>query len=64
VPGAIATERHFEEGGSVDLGGLSELQSVLRRGYADDVACACQFMISASGDFISGQTLTVDGGWT
>lgn len=64
VPGAIATERHFEEGGRLELGRLAELQSVQRRGFADDIAAACQFLMSAAGDFISGQVLTVDGGWS
>lgn len=64
VPGAIATERHFEEGGKLELGRLADLQSVQRRGFADDIAASCQFLASAAGDFISGQVLTVDGGWT
>lgn len=64
VPGAIATERHFEEGGKLELGRLADLQSVQRRGLADDIAASCQFLASAAGDFISGQVLTVDGGWT
>jgi 3-oxoacyl-[acyl-carrier protein] reductase len=64
VPGAIASERHFEEGGKVELGRLADLQSVQRRGYPDDIAAACQFLASAAGDFISGQVITVDGGWS
>ncbi len=64
VPGAIASERHFEEGGKVELGGLARVQSVQRRGYPDDIAAACQFLASAAGDFISGQVITVDGGWS
>jgi 3-oxoacyl-[acyl-carrier protein] reductase len=64
VPGAIATERHFEEGGTLELGRLADMQSVQRRGFADDIAASCQFLASAAADFISGQVLTVDGGWT
>jgi 3-oxoacyl-[acyl-carrier protein] reductase len=65
APGAIATERHFQEGGKLELGEhLAGLQSVQRRGFADDIAAACQFLASAAGDFISGQLLTVDGGWS
>ena len=64
VPGAIASERHFEEGGKLELGRLAALQSVQRRGFPDDIAASCQFLASAAGDFISGQVLTVDGGWT
>lgn len=64
VPGAIASERHYEEGGSDDLGGLANLQAVQRRGYPDDIAAACQYLTSPAGGFVTGQVLTVDGGWT
>ncbi len=64
VPGAIATERHFEEDGKLELGRLADLQSVQRRGFPDDIAACCQFLASAAGDFITGQVLTVDGGWS
>jgi 3-oxoacyl-[acyl-carrier protein] reductase len=64
VPGAIATERHFEEGGTTELGRLADVQSVQRRGYPDDIAAACQFLASCAGDFITGQVLTIDGGWS
>jgi len=64
VPGAIATERHYEEGGKEELGRLADIQSVKRRGYPDDIAAACQFLASPAADFITGQVLTVDGGWS
>lgn len=64
APGAIASERHYEEGGTDDLGRLEGLQSVRRRGYPDDIATACQYLASPAGSFVTGQVLTVDGGWT
>jgi len=64
VPGAIATERHFEEGGKAELGRLSALQALPVRGWPDDIAAACQFLASRAGDFITAQVLTVDGGWS
>lgn len=64
VPGAIATEHHFEHGGKVDLGRLASLQAVPVRGWPDDIAAACQFLASHAADFITAQVLTVDGGWS
>lgn len=64
VPGAMMTEAHFEEGGKIELGRLANLQALDRRGYPDDIAAACHFLASAAADFITGQVLTVDGGWS
>jgi 3-oxoacyl-[acyl-carrier protein] reductase len=64
VPGAIATEHHFEIGGTVELGRLASLQAVPVRGWPDDIAAACQFLASHAADFITAQVLTVDGGWS
>jgi NAD(P)-dependent dehydrogenase (short-subunit alcohol dehydrogenase family) len=38
-------------------------QSVKRRGTPDDIANAVLFFVSDLSDFITGQTLSVDGGW-
>lgn len=38
-------------------------QSIKRRGRPDDVAAAVEFFISREAAFITGQCLTVDGGW-
>lgn len=64
VPGAIATEHHFEIGGTVELGRLASLQALPVRGWPDDIAAACQFLASRAADFITAQVLTVDGGWS
>jgi 3-oxoacyl-[acyl-carrier protein] reductase len=38
-------------------------QSIKRRGTPEDIANAVLFFVSEMSDFISGQTLAVDGGW-
>lgn len=40
-----------------------ELQSIKRRGNLEDIADAVVFLASDLADFITGQTLEVDGGW-
>jgi NAD(P)-dependent dehydrogenase (short-subunit alcohol dehydrogenase family) len=41
-----------------------ENQSLKRRGTSNDIANAVLFLTSPMSDFITGQTLVVDGGWT
>lgn len=38
-------------------------QCVQRRGQPEDIAAAVDFLVSADAGFITGQCLTVDGGW-
>lgn len=40
-----------------------ERQSIKRRGRPQDIAAAVEFLASEDAGFISGQCLTVDGGW-
>jgi 3-oxoacyl-[acyl-carrier protein] reductase len=42
---------------------MAELQSLPRRGTPADIAAAVAFLASDDAGFITGQTLTVDGGW-
>jgi NAD(P)-dependent dehydrogenase (short-subunit alcohol dehydrogenase family) len=42
---------------------LSEEQAVPRRGLPGDIAAAVDYLVSDRAEFISGQTLNVDGGW-
>ena len=66
VPGAIMVEREREEGGdpATTLAWMQQVQSLPWRGMPDDIAATCQFLASAAGDFITGQVITVDGGWS
>ena len=53
---------------SISLGMLSQLSAVvmplLRIGIPDDIAGAAVFLGSAAGDFMTGQTMVIDGGAT
>lgn len=65
MPGAIRTEQevelHFDEHESARL--ASERQSIPRRGYADDLAGTFVYLASDDSAFVTGQIITVDGGW-
>ena len=66
VPGAIQVEREVEEGSDPQktLAWLNQVQALKYRGQPHDIAVACQYLASSAGDFVTGQVLTVDGGWT
>lgn len=63
-PGAFPTAA---EAIHPDLPGYERMvlarQSIKRRGHADDIAAAILFLASTEAGFITGQTLSVDGGW-
>jgi 3-oxoacyl-[acyl-carrier protein] reductase len=66
LPGAIRTEHELEAG--VDQRELAAAaagrQSIPRRGVAEDLVGAFVFLASRESDFVTGQVLSVDGGWT
>jgi NAD(P)-dependent dehydrogenase (short-subunit alcohol dehydrogenase family) len=66
VPGAIQVEREAEEGADPEktLAWMRQVQALKYRGQPRDIAAACQYLASPAGDFVTGQVLTVDGGWT
>lgn len=61
APGAIETERTKGENGDY-AGTWSRLTPLGRIGQGEDVAKAVVFLASPDADFITGQTLAVDGG--
>ena len=64
IVGAIRTpaEAAYGDPAAVDRE-LLELQSIKRRGEPSDIAGAVAFLASRDAGFITGQTITVDGGW-
>ena len=64
VVGAIRTPAEAEYGDPAELDHmLLELQAIKRRGEPTDIAGVVAFLASRDADFITGQSITVDGGW-
>ena len=65
TPGAIRTDAELEMFPDQDdvARWLSEEQAVPRRGLPEDIAAAVDYLVSDRAEFVSGQTLNVDGGW-
>lgn len=67
TPGAVLTETEYEKVSqqTIDETGefLAKAQCFPRREIASDLEGAFLFFASEDSDFISGQTLNVDGGW-
>jgi 3-oxoacyl-[acyl-carrier protein] reductase len=65
MPGAIRTEQevelNFDERELAELS--AERQSIPRRGYADDLTGTFVYLASDDSAFVTGQVMTVDGGW-
>ena len=62
APGATLTERTLEDPNYVPV--WSRITPMGRPATVRDVADACVFLVSPEARHISGQCLTVDGGWT
>jgi 3-oxoacyl-[acyl-carrier protein] reductase len=67
MPGAIRTEHELEtfpgQAEAIDAM-LFERQCLPYRGVAEDMVGAFVFLAAPESDFVTGQILTVDGGWT
>ena len=63
IPGATLTERTQHEGEDYERT-WSDLNPNGRVGTTEDMANATLFLLSDEAQHITGQTLTVDGGWT
>jgi len=66
IPGAILVERDIEEGAVPErtLEKMKQVQALHYLGQPEDLAAAAQYLASPASDFVTGQVLTVDGGWT
>jgi NAD(P)-dependent dehydrogenase (short-subunit alcohol dehydrogenase family) len=67
MPGAIRTEHELETfpGQAEEIDAmLFERQCLPCRGVAEDMVGASVFLAAPESDFVTGQILTVDGGWT
>jgi 3-oxoacyl-[acyl-carrier protein] reductase len=65
MPGAIRTENEVELEPDADAvaAQILPLQSLPRRGVAEDLAGAFVFLASDDAAFVTGQVINVDGGW-
>jgi NAD(P)-dependent dehydrogenase (short-subunit alcohol dehydrogenase family) len=66
APGYIETDfiKGLARKGIVDLGALARRTPMGRLGTGDEIAEAAVFLASSAASFITGEILTVDGGWS
>ncbi len=66
IPGAIQVEKEADQGSDAAavLEWMKQVQCLPYRGQPDDIAAAMHFLASPGSDFMTGQVITVDGGWT
>lgn len=65
IPGAIEVEKEAEMGSDRDavLEWMKQVQCLPYRGQPADLAAAFHYLASPASDFMTGQVITVDGGW-
>lgn len=63
APGPIATDMLRAELNVSELQTLSREIPLLRLGKPEEIASACEYLLSPAAGFITGQVISVDGGW-
>jgi NAD(P)-dependent dehydrogenase (short-subunit alcohol dehydrogenase family) len=64
APGAIVTPAESVFGRPDEVGAvMKDRQSLTRRGLPEDIAGTTAFLLGPDSDFMTGQVLSVDGGW-
>lgn len=64
LPGFVATELTKDVDGTPERDALTSRAPAGRLGTPADIGAAVAFLASPAADFITGETLTVDGGWS
>jgi 3-oxoacyl-[acyl-carrier protein] reductase len=66
MPGAILTEHELEMGADQTALAqrMAQLQAIPRRGRPDDLGGLFVHLAAPESDFLTGQTVVIDGGWT
>lgn len=64
APGPIGTDMLAEELTVQECQDLAEQVPAGRLGSPEDVAALCVFLLSSGANYINGQVISVDGGWT
>lgn len=63
APGPVETDMLRTELNSAELQTLSQEIPLRRLGKPEEIAAACEYLLSPESGFITGQVISIDGGW-